>query len=244
MNKIITIFLINFLFLPLVLSADVFEETKNSYDRNIRQWINEEKTDEIFLRDLSALENDLESSRQSKNKYYWLSTIKLMIGFVHFINEDVDESLLFLEDAKELAEESLKSGGFSDGWRVLSEAGSYIMLQKGVGYIIANSGKVQEQAEKSLELDPLNSRAALIVAQGMLNAPAIFGGNKKKGIEQLESLSMRNSLSFEDRYFIMMALSDAYINLKRNNDAIRNYRMMLSIYPDNSYIKKKMEELL
>ena len=62
------------------------------------------------------------------------------------------------------------------------------MLQKGLPYIIQNSGKINDYALKSLEIDSMNSKAHIIVAAGLINAPPIFGGDIKKGISILKNL--------------------------------------------------------
>ena len=178
---------------------------------------------------------------------YKLNSKSRKLPALHYeflFDEKTESSLNELEACQELITKSLSYGDFSDGWRVMSEAGSYIMLQKGLGYIIANSKDVEKQAEKSVELESDNARALLIVAQGLINAPAIFGGNKKKGMAMMETLNLRRDIIDEDQYFIQMALSDVYKSNKRVADAIQIYNQLLNQYPFNEYIMKKLKELI
>jgi len=226
-----------------VLFGNDYESISEKYDFIIEKWINSERSDEISLSKLEQLKIELELFDDINDKYLWLSKSALVKGMILFFREDKKNSISELKTAQDFAQKSLELSNSSEAWRLLSDAGSFIMLQKSTGYIIANSGKVKEQAEKSIELNRRNARASLIVAQGLLNAPKIFGGDKEKGIRLIEDLIKREDLSYEDRYFIMSALSDAYVALDRDDDAVRNYRMMLSIYPGSMYIQSKFDEL-
>lgn len=172
-----------------------------------------------------------------------LSKLYLNIGQAYYYLGDKDNSIKFLEKSKELAQDSLKERETSEGWRLVSDCGSYIMLQKGVSYIIKNSAKVQEQAVRALEIDGSNSRASLIDAQGLINAPKIFGGNKKKGIEILEIQSRRDDLNREDSFYIEMALAQAYKGSKNKEQALKAINRALKIFPGNEEAKKVLSQL-
>ena len=237
--------LITGLFIAIVFPAysEIERDLSDSFENAVMSWINEEMTEERTIVELNMLDSKLNQLINEKDMLYWKAKTALLRGQILFQLEQPEESIIELEKSKVLAMDAMEFEETDDLWRIISDAGSIIMLQKGVGYIIANSGKVQEQAEKALEMNPDNARAGLIVAQGLMNAPALFGGNKRKGLEQLQMLSKRTDLSEEDRYFIMMSLSDAYILMKKNNDAIRNYRMILAFYPGNGLALSRMNDI-
>jgi hypothetical protein len=222
------------------LSAD---EAEREYLHLMERWIRGEENDTLILNGFSNLENKLDNLVPSNNRFYWKSRVLLITGQIHFYEGREDDSLETLEKSREWAFRSIESGGGSDSWRILSEAGSYIMIQKGVGYIIANSADIQEQAERSLELDGANARAGLIVAQGLVNAPALFGGNKKKGIADLEALNRRSGLSMEDRFFLSLALAENYENVRKKEEARSIYTRLAGQYPGNSIVREKLSDL-
>lgn len=243
MKKSISLVILISILSASLTGAENYEEISRNYDRIVSPWLNEEISDESTINGLSNLEKTVDAMDDERDRFYWFSKIHLMKGFIWLRAGEEEKSITELENSREMATKSMEFSEYSEGWRLLSEAGSYIMLQKGVGYIIANSGKIQEQAEKSLLIDPQNNRAAFIVAQGLMNAPRLFGGDKKKGLEELERLSKNFELGDESRYFIMTALSDAYVALERNDDAIRNYRMLLSQFPGSTYLEEKLREI-
>ena len=109
---------------------------------------------------------------------------------------------------------SLEEGGgrkseTAEAYRLQADALAEIMLFKGVPYMIKNGGRVQELAEKALELDGDNPVAGIIFAQGRINAPRIFGGNSKEGIGILRELAGRRDLPEYQMYRILTALADA-----------------------------------
>ena len=228
--------------ISLLYSNDI-QKISQDYVQFVNLWINEEDSYEVTLQKVADIDRTLDQLPDSLDKFYWKSRTALLRGQIWFFQEEKKKSIRELEKSQELAKISLDFENYSEGWRLISDAGSFIMLQKGLGYIISHSSDVQKQAEKALELDSTNARAALIVAQGLMNAPKLFGGNKEKGIEMLMNLSRRNNLSNEDRYFILSALGDAFVAIERTDDAIRNYRMMLSLYPGSTYIQEKLEDL-
>ncbi|MBI9097922.1 MAG: hypothetical protein JEY91_05570 [Spirochaetaceae bacterium] len=228
--------------LSLLYSNDI-QKISQDYVQIVNLWINAEDSYGITLQKVADIDRTLDQLPDSLDKFYWKSRTALLRGQIWFFQEEKKKSIRELEKSQELAKISLDYENYSEGWRLISDAGSFIMLQKGVGYIISHSSDVQKQAEKALELDSTNARAALIVAQGLMNAPRLFGGNKEKGIEMLIDLSRSDNLSDEDRYFILSALGDAFVAIGRTDDAIRNYRMMLSLYPGSTFIQGKLENL-
>lgn len=223
--------------------GESIDEVIDRYESSYLNWITGDWDDDRTILSLQALNPLLEAQRDNREKFYWQSRILLAIGTIYFQDGKSDLSLAALEASRDLAERALEMDNFSEGWRIFSDAGSFIMLQKGVGYIIANSSKVQEDAEKALDLNPDNARASLIVAQGLVNAPRLFGGNKKKGLEVLESLLKRRDLDREDSYFIEMALGDAYETAGKEDMARKTFESVLNTYPRNGWAQKRLEDL-
>jgi tetratricopeptide (TPR) repeat protein len=206
--------------------------------------MNDEISPQNMISLMNGYEDDLNLLEESRDTLYWKSKTALIRGQVYYSLERNNETLNEMEICIEMAEKSMTYGEYSEGWRLQADAGSYVMLIKGVANIIANSGKMQNMAKKSLLLDPDNARSSLIIAQALINAPPLFGGNKKKGSEILERLNNRNDIKNEDRYYIMLALCEAYKALNRKDDAIRTYRNLQRIYRGSTYVQSLLNELL
>lgn len=207
-----------------------------SREEVINKWLNSEITHSDFI---SITIEELTSTTDSLE----IAELYLNIGQAYYYQEKKEESIEFLEKGMNYAKQSIKEKESSEGWRIIADSGSYIMLQKGLGYIIKNSSKVQDYALKALELDNLNSRASLIDAQGLINAPKVFGGNKKKGISILEEQRKRDDLNREDRFFIEMALTQAYKGNKNPEAALEAINRALQIFPGNIEAQKIKEEI-
>jgi len=170
--------------------------------------------------------------------------------------ERADESgaEIFLLEAAAAAENFRKADGPGDtllarAYLLEAEARAEIMLFKGVGFIIKNGSLVQELAEKTLELDPDNPEALVIYAQGRINAPRLFGGNRKEGLEVLERLWQRRpggregpEMSIQQAYRVAVSLGET---LAKSNprEAAGYFRAALSLAPDSPRARAGLENL-
>lgn len=201
-------------------------------------WLNNQISDRQILLFLEDEEEKL-TTETTYDTLYNRSLINLYRGLLYFYNEEKEKSITYLERAIEYGERANKLKEASDNWRVISEAGSYLMLQKGVPYIIKHSKTVNDNALKALSLDRNNYKAAIIVANGLINAPKLFGGDKKKGIAILEGLTTENSTK-EIQFSKLYSLSVGYKLSKKRTEALKYVKEALKIYPQN----KQANELL
>lgn len=199
----------------------------------INQWLDNKITNSEFISEIQRLETTATTIKEK-------TIINLYVGLGYFEDENKKQSLKALEEGLKNSEIALQSNNESETWRIDAELRSYTMLQKGISYIIKNSQTVSDNAQKALDLDPKNARASLIVAQGLINAPALFGGDIKKGIKILEELTKRANLKKEDIFFIYTSLSGAYEKNKKKDLAVTAIENALKIYPNN---KKAIETL-
>ncbi len=206
-------------------------------------WIGGELSAEELIEELHVMESALEENASSWANCYWRSRVSLAKGQVLFENGEKELSIMELQRSEQLAWMSIDIKNNSDSWRLLADAGSYMMLQKGMGYKIRNSSKVKAHAKMAMELDPENARASLVVAQYLMNAPRFVGGNRREGIELLQSLSLRTDLNREDGFYVLMALSKALQKDGQYNDAIRACRKALNSFPGSSFARETLSEL-
>lgn len=229
-KKIITVLILSVLLISPVSAEDITVFSEN-YHNLYSKWMNGDLDSPGLLEAMNDLERQLTSEPENWETLYWRSRAALVRGQVYLEEKNEELSLIDLFKSQELSMESINMRNNSDSWRLMADAGSAIMLQKGLGYIIKNSSKVQEYAETALELDPMNARASLVIAQYLTNAPAIAGGNKKEGIELLRELSQRNNLNKEDSYYIYLSLSESLQKKREKNEAISSCRKALESYP-------------
>lgn len=209
----------------------------NELEKKVDLWFNNNlsNSDVIDFLDLN-LENETLSTYE-KSLFY------LYKGQVLFLEKNKKESILSLEKAITEIELALSKENKSDYWRVMSEAESYIMLQKGVTYIIKNSKNVDAHAKKALELNPNNIKASIIVSGGLINAPSIFGGDIDKGIDLLLLSTKQESITKEENFNVLISLSTAYENKKDKDKAIEFCFNALKIYPNNIQAREKLRSL-
>ena len=204
---------------------------------NTDLWLNREVSNEQMLDLINSEEKTIIQS--DKNYNYKISLIELSKGKVYLSINNKKLALMHLENATNYAKKANLNNETSENYRVISESGTYIMLLKGVYYIIKNSKEINDYALKAIEMDSNNLRAKIIVAAGLINAPKIFGGDIYKGISILESLSTEKSEK-EVQFNRVIVLVNGYITLKDEPKAKEYLIQALKIYPNN----KEANELL
>jgi tetratricopeptide (TPR) repeat protein len=220
----------------LIVSIAAAEEPgvfSENFHGPLDSWINGEIGSDELLVEMNRLDGLLERDVDSWENLYWRSRAALVRGEIFYEREDSELSIAELEKSQKFAQDSIGIHDNSDSWRIMSEGSSLIMIQKDIGYIILNFAKGQEQAKKSLELDPRNARASLVVAQFLCNAPWIAGGNMKEGIKILKDSSERRDLIDEDRFYILLTLSEVLQKDKQIDNATITCEEALNIFPGN-----------
>ncbi|MBT3274295.1 MAG: hypothetical protein HN368_14150 [Spirochaetales bacterium] len=206
-------------------------EGAEEFHELVDSWINDEINSETLIGGINLLEGAIIAEGDTWVNLYWRARIALIRGQIYYENKDKEASLAELKESHLLIRKSISIQEHSDSWRVMSESSSLIMVQRGVAYIILNFMKAQNQAKKSIELDPENARAHLVVAQFLTNAPRIAGGNRKKGIRILQDQLSRSDLIDEDRFLLFLTLSEALERNKQSDEALVAYQEALNIFP-------------
>lgn len=214
------------------ITAESYIENANYYNIQLESFLNNTTASPIIAENLNTLSSETSEASDFKNLYLH-SKIMLLRGIIIAQTGNVNESVLTLLTAQSAAEKALELKTDADCYRILGEAGSAIMLQKGVPYIITHGGKVEKYIDKAIELDPQNIRAGVLKAQSLINKPFIFGGNVKKGINLLSELEATGSSIKADRFFVLYNLSIGLQKHKKYNEAIKTCIEALTLYPDN-----------
>lgn len=228
--------------IPFSLAYSQVETVLEKLPGSVDKWFNNELSHNQFIEILNNYEEGLDNDN-SYSYYHTKSIIKLYKGQVYYEKKDSISSINELEKSFKSATYAKEIRETSDSWSVMAYAGSLIMIQKGVAYIISNSGKVNDHAKNSLSLDKNNIRGAIVFAQGLINAPMIFGGNKKEGIRVLENLLKKREISKEYSYIIYMIMAELYQKQNKIDKSLENCRYALIVYPNNRNALKLIREL-
>lgn len=244
MNRIKGFITVSFL---IVIISGVFaqgqEQKESPLIKYHKEWTNREIDSNSFIAMLKVVENDLMQSESTDKSSFQLAEIYLIYGEIYLDLKEEELSISSLEKAILLTEESLKEFQISEQYRLMASAGSYLMMQKGLSFKIRYSSIVYAQTEKALELDPDNSKASLIKAQYLLNAPRIAGGNKQIGMKILIEQSNKNNLEKLDQFHLLIALSEAYQKQRDKRKSIEAVKQALTLFPNNQYALNLLEDI-
>lgn len=233
MKKTITTLFLLAMSLSTLCASDLLSHIDTAIYDDLALWMNSDIRNRELLDKMKVYETALSEVESSWWSLSRQSQIALVQGQMFYELGEKKESLIQLEKSLELARESNGLRERSDNWRIMSEASSLIMLQKGMIYIMANFSVAQDQANKALELDASNIRASLVIAQFLCSAPPIAGGDLTEGLAIMDSLLHRNDLSELNRFAILRSMSEIYIKEKRWSDAEKYCTKALAIYPGN-----------
>ena len=122
-----------------------------------------------------------------------------------------------------------------------------MLIIRGLPYKIRNGGKVAGISESVLEINPHNIRANLLVALKMINAPKLFGGNPRRGIEVLSKVLEHPMVSTEigthDFFWYYLALGEGYAKINEKTKAREFYQMAIEMYPGNRDARELLSQL-
>ncbi|MDR1468478.1 MAG: hypothetical protein LBT00_04230 [Spirochaetaceae bacterium] len=168
--------------------------------------------------------------------YTSLSRCEYLMGLSFQVEGKKNEAAAFYEQGIVWAEESLARQPTSEGFRLL---GTNISLLCGArrSYALSNFGKIEENANKAMDLNPQNFAALYLIGARYVAAPWPFS-NVRKGLSLLEKITTQNTeaMEKEDRFNLYLMLELASIKLKRNEDAQMWHEKAASLYPTNNFI--------
>jgi hypothetical protein len=111
-------------------------------------------------------------------------------------------------------------------------------LEGGLGALGA-AGDVRKEMEAVVKAEPgyQGGSAYMILGQIDLRTPGLFGGSKKRAVEWMEK-----GLAFgPQNAFLRLRLAEAYLAVKRKEDARRQLDFILAMKPDPDYLPEYKE---
>jgi tetratricopeptide (TPR) repeat protein len=184
----------------------------------------------------TAAKQDIEATRNGDELYLALSRCEYLMGLSFKTEDRNGEAAAFFEQGIAWAEESLALRPTSEGYRILGTNIAFLCeIRRSYG--LRNFGKIEESAEKALELDPQNLAARYLIAAQYVVSPWPLG-NVKRGVSLLEEIIRQNIQSMEkdDLFNLYLMLEAAYLKQKRTQEAKIWHERAAVLYPTNNFI--------
>lgn len=185
---------------------------------------------------LEKARDAFEEIEDSAVRLYSLGRVDLLRGTYYNSVENERRAAQALEKAIELAEEAVERREFSEGYRLLADAYSQMMMARGIFYMARHGETARDAAFRALELGPENPKAYISVAGYYLNAPPIAGGDTERGVELLRQAVNLDSVGKCDRFLIYIWLTEAEEELGREELAQEYLRKARQIFPQSPQI--------
>ncbi|MDC7240294.1 MAG: hypothetical protein PQJ50_08035 [Spirochaetales bacterium] len=143
-----------------------------------------------------------------------------------------DEASMAFQQGIEVCRKEFESEG--DLFYLVQEAllkSQWMMLQK-TSVLIRTGSEIRKTSERALDEDPGNFTARLLSAQGLINAPPLFGGNPVEAVEILEDTIPLAEDEYE-LFTLYLSLADARRKKKAWDEAGQWVRRALALFPEN-----------
>lgn len=195
---------------------------------------NEEEVEAL----LESANSTIEEIESPSRRAYNLGRLYLLRGTFFNIREESRRAAEALKEAIRYAEEALEQEEFSEGYRLLADAHSQMMMARGIFYMARHGETARAAALRSLELDKSNSRAHISVAGYYLNAPSIAGGDPEKGIEILQRGVSLESAGRSERFLMYLWLAETHQELGKIGEAREYLLQARRIFPQSPQVSE------
>jgi hypothetical protein len=157
------------------------------------------------------------------------------------------------EEAIAQARAALAAGETAARLIALMKPLSELCLLKDMAFLVTNGPKVGQYARRALTLEPGYPAALIAIAASKAYPPAIFGGNPKEALAEMEALlSARASgaargngaeLAKDELFDLRMCAGTACEKLGRKAEAAAWFRQALELYPGNAYAREQLKKV-
>jgi tetratricopeptide (TPR) repeat protein len=166
-----------------------------------------------------------------------------LLGKAYQLEERNAEALACFERGIAAAEKSIAAQPTAEGYEALSANYGQACLVKPRSWVIANGLKIEQYAQKGLELDPRNAACRYLISSRWVFGPGIFG-NPRRGIAEMEAMLTGDmDLQKDDLFNVYSAIAYGYIKLKEGDKALPWVRKALEVYPTNTFALGLLEQI-
>ncbi|WGK69150.1 hypothetical protein P0082_11810 [Candidatus Haliotispira prima] len=184
---------------------------------------------------LSQAETRFLTLQEPATRFYFLARVELYRGW---LADKKKQAQSHWQESMDQAKKAVEIRPWSEGYRVLADAGAAWMTSRGFGGIIKLASKVKAWTDRAVELDGNNALALVISTQGQINSPAFAGGDPAAAAATLKKLLLRSDLDNIERFRAQVALVSAHRKLKEPEAASRLCRQAAGIFPGNPSVQE------
>jgi tetratricopeptide (TPR) repeat protein len=189
-----------------------------------------------IVRLYTAAREEIEQALAGANQYIALSRCAYLAGVTFQAEGRKNEAAAYYDQGIAWAEDSIALRPTSKGYQYLAANIALSCWVRPRSYALANIGKVDEYAQKALDLNPQNYAAQYIIAAKYIQAPWPVG-NIKRGTRLLQEILSHDldSLEREDLCNIYLAMAVVCQREKKNSDEGIWQERALALYPGNRF---------
>jgi tetratricopeptide (TPR) repeat protein len=191
-----------------------------------------------IMRFYTAAKQDIENVFSGSDLYRAFSRCAYLMGVSFQTEGKKSEAAACYEQGIAWAEDSIAMCPTSEGYQYLAANIALSCWVKPLSYAMANVAKIEENAQRALDLDPQNLAARYVIAGKYIQAPWPVG-NLRKGANILEEIVGQNigSLEQEDIFNIYLAMAIVCQKEKKNEEAGIWQNRALALYPTNRFME-------
>jgi len=191
-----------------------------------------------IMRLYTAARQDIEKIYSSADLFRAFSRCAYLVGVSFQTEGKKNEAAAFYEQGIAWAEDSIALCPTSEGYQYLAANIALSCWVKPLSYALANIDRIEENAQKALDLDSQNLAVRYVIAAKYIQAPWPVG-NLKKGANLLEEITKKNidSLEKEDIFNIYLGMAVVCQKEKKNEEAGIWYNKALALYPTNKFME-------
>ncbi len=163
--------------------------------------------------------------------------------------EDKAKAIPHYEEAIVQARAALAVGETAARLIALMKPLSELCLLKDMAFLVVNGPKIGQYAKRALVLEPGYPAAVIAIAASKAYPPAIFGGNPKEALAEMEALSANGAglangtgLAKDELFDLRMCAGTACEKLGRKAEAAAWFRKALELYPGNTYAREQLKK--
>jgi tetratricopeptide (TPR) repeat protein len=189
-----------------------------------------------IVRLYTAAREEIEQTLTGANRYIALSRCAYLAGVTFQTEGRKNEAAAYYDQGIAWAEDSISLIPTSEGYQYLAANIALSCWVRPLSYALTHIGKVEDNAEKALALNPQNLAARYIIAAKYIQAPWPVG-NMKKGTNLLRGIVSQDmsSLEKEDMVNIYLAMAVVCQKEKKTGEERIWQGKAFALYPANRF---------
>jgi tetratricopeptide (TPR) repeat protein len=189
-----------------------------------------------ILRLYTEAKEDIEQALSGTGLYIALSRCAYLAGVTFQTEGRKNEAAAYYDQGIAWAEDSLSLQPTSEGYQYLAANIALSCWVKPRSYALSHVGKIEDNAQKALALNPQNLAAQYIIAAKYIQAPWPIG-NLKRGSSLLREITTHDlgSLEQEDLCNIYLAMAVVCQKEKKPGEERTWQERVFALYPTNRF---------